>query len=56
VTPLEAQPEPPNLTALKAEITATWPMISLLDMVMEADLRLNFTEVLECHRAVERRQ
>jgi hypothetical protein len=37
-TPLDAQPDPPNLTALKAEITATWPMTSLLDMVKEADL------------------
>jgi len=53
VTPLEAQPEPPNLTALKAEITATWPMTSLLDMVMEADLRLKFTEVLKSPTAYE---
>src|SRR5262249_56616400 len=53
VTPLEAQPEPPNLTALKAEITATWPMTSLLDMVKEADLRLNFTEVLKSPTAYE---
>jgi hypothetical protein len=43
VTPLDAQPDPPSLTALKAEVTATWPMTSLLDMVIEADLRLNFT-------------
>src|SRR5512135_1337238 len=47
VTPLDPQPEPPNLTALKAEITATWPMTSLLDMVKETDLRLNFTEALK---------
>jgi TnpA family transposase len=53
VTPLEAQPEPPNLTALKAEITATWPMTGLLDMVKEADLRLNFTEVLKSPTAYE---
>jgi TnpA family transposase len=53
VTPLEAQPEPPNLTALKAEITATWPMTSLLDMVKEADLRLKFTEVLKSPTAYE---
>ena len=31
VTPLDAQPDPPYLTALKAEITATWPMTSLPD-------------------------
>src|SRR5512135_375267 len=47
VTPLDAQPEPPNLAALKAEITTTWPMTSLLDMAKEADLRLNFTEALK---------
>ena len=53
VTPLDAQSEPPNLTALKAEITATWPMTSLLDMVKEADLRLNFTEALKSPTAYE---
>ena len=53
VTPLDAQPDPPNLTALKAEITATWPMTSLLDMVKEADLRLHFTEALKSPTAYE---
>ena len=53
MTPLDAQPEPPNLTALKAEITATWPMTSLLDMVKEADLRLHFTEALKSPTAYE---
>ena len=53
LTPLDAQPEPPNLTALKAEITATWPMTSLLDMVKEADLRLNFTDALKSPTAYE---
>jgi TnpA family transposase len=53
VTPLDAQPDPPNLTALKTEITATWPMTSLLDMVKEADLRLHFTEALKSPTAYE---
>jgi TnpA family transposase len=53
LTPFEAQPEPPNLTALKAEITATWPMTNLLDMVKEADLRLGFTDVLKSPTAYE---
>ena len=53
VTPLAAQPDPPNLTALKAEITATWPMTGLLDMVKEADLRLQFTEALKTPTAYE---
>jgi TnpA family transposase len=53
LTPLDAQPEPPNLTALKAELTATWPMTSLLDMVKEADLRLSFTEALRSPTSYE---
>jgi hypothetical protein len=47
LTPLDAQPDPPNLTAFKAELNATWPMTSLLDMVKETDLRLGFTAVLK---------
>ncbi len=42
VTPLERQPEPAGLVALKAEIGRRWPMTGLLDM-LEADLRLGFT-------------
>src|SRR5699024_6473353 len=43
LTPLAAQPDPPNLTALKAELNAHWPMTSLLDIIKETDLRLDFT-------------
>lgn len=53
VTPFEPQPEPPNLTALKAVMTRTWPMTSLLDMVKETDLRLGFTEALKSPTAYE---
>lgn len=53
VTPFEPQSEPPNLTALKTAITATWPMTSLLDMIKEADLRLGFSEVLKSPTAYE---
>jgi len=53
LTPLDAQPDPPNLTALKAEINTTWPMTSLLDMVKETDLRLGFTDVLKSPTAYE---
>jgi TnpA family transposase len=53
VTPFEPQPEPPNLTALKAAITTTWPMTSLLDMVKETDLRLGFSEALKSPTAYE---
>ena len=57
VTPFDPQPEPENLVALKAEITATWPMTSLLDVIKETDLRLNFTEAfksLTSYTAMER--
>ncbi len=53
VTPFDPLPEPPNLTALKAEIAATWPMTSLLDIVKETDLRLNFTAALKSLTAYE---
>ncbi len=53
VTPLDAQPDPPNLTALKAELNAIWPMTSLLDMVKETDLRLGFTDALKSPTAYE---
>jgi hypothetical protein len=47
LTPLDKQPDPPNLAAFKAELNAIWPMTSLLDMVKETDLRLGFTDVLK---------
>jgi TnpA family transposase len=53
LTPLDAQPDPPTLTAFKAELNATWPMTSLLDMVKETDLRLGFTDVLKSPTAYE---
>ena len=42
VSPLEAQPEPLNIAALKTEIGSTWSMTSLLAMLKETDLRLGF--------------
>jgi len=53
LAPLDAQPDPPNLTALKTELNAIWPMTSLLDMVKETDLRLGFTDVLKSPTAYE---
>ncbi|EDX83278.1 hypothetical protein S7335_458 [Synechococcus sp. PCC 7335] len=47
VSPVEAQPEPPNLLKLKAEITRRWPLTGLLEMLKETDLRVNFTEQFE---------
>jgi TnpA family transposase len=44
VSPLEPQPEPPGLGALKAELGRRWPMTGLLDLLKEADLRVGFTD------------
>lgn len=53
VSPLRARPDPESIAALKAEVTATWPMTSLLDIVKETDLRLGFTDVLGSPTAYE---
>jgi TnpA family transposase len=44
LSPLDAQPEPLNLSYLKGEVTHRWPMTSLLDVLKETDLRVGFTE------------
>jgi len=44
LSPLDAQPEPVNLLALKADIAQRWPMASLLDILKETDLRVGFTQ------------
>jgi TnpA family transposase len=41
---LPKQPEPQNLSDLKAELIQRWPMTNLLDILKEADLRIGFTE------------
>jgi len=43
LSPLDPQPEPANLLALKTEIARRWPMTSLLDVLKETDLRVGFT-------------
>jgi TnpA family transposase len=53
VSPLQARPGPESLEALKAEVTATWPMTSLLDIAKEADLRLGLTDALSSPTAYE---
>jgi TnpA family transposase len=45
LSPLTAQAEPANLSALKAAVVARWPMTSLLDVLKEADVRTGFTQV-----------
>ncbi len=57
LSPLEPQPEPLNIAALKTEIGTTWSMTSLLTMLKETDLRLNFTDALRSrssHETLER--
>ena len=44
VSPLNPQNEPVNLTRLKTEITRRWRMTSLLDILKETDLRVNFSQ------------
>ena len=43
LTPLDAQPDPPNLQHLKAEIFKRWSSTGLLDVFKEADLRVGFS-------------
>ncbi|AUC62462.1 Tn3 family transposase (plasmid) [Cyanobacterium sp. HL-69] len=43
LSPFEAVPEPINLNRLKAEINETWANTSLLDILKETDLRVDFT-------------
>lgn len=44
VLPLEKQAEPLNIRYLKGEINQRWTMTSLLDILKEADLRVQFTQ------------
>jgi TnpA family transposase len=53
VSPLDAQPEPPNLEALKDELSRRWPMTGLLDILKETDLRIDFTEAFATAAARE---
>ncbi len=50
---LEPRPEPENLLALKADLTARWPMTSLLDMLKETDLRVHFSDAFRSATAFE---
>ena len=43
VSPFEPVTEPPNLKQLKGEINHLWHQTSLLDILKETDLRVNFT-------------
>ena len=45
LTPLPPQPGPPHLDRLKSELDRRWPMTSLLDILKETDLRVDFTDL-----------
>lgn len=44
ISPSEPQVEPENLTKLKLEVNNRWSGTSLLDVLKETDLRVNFTQ------------
>jgi TnpA family transposase len=45
--PHSAQAEPSNLVALKTDIARRWPMTSLLDVLKETDIRVEFTKAFQ---------
>lgn len=53
VSPLTPQEEPSNIYALKREIVSRWPMLSLLDVLKEADLRIGFTDLFRSPTSYE---
>jgi len=54
ITPLDKQPDPPNINRMKGEVQVQWPTISLLDMLKEADIQIGFTDCFETSRSSER--
>lgn len=44
LTPLDEQPEPPNIAKLTASLVQRWPMTNLLDILKETELRVRFTD------------
>lgn len=47
LSPLDPQPEPMQLGALKGEMGRRWPMTGLLDVLKEAELRIGFTHLFK---------
>jgi TnpA family transposase len=47
LTPLEAQPEPANITQLKQEIGRRWGVMNLIDILKETELRVGFTRMFK---------
>ena len=44
VSPLNPQEDPPNINALKLELSHRWPATSLLNVLKETDFRVDFTK------------
>jgi TnpA family transposase len=44
VTPLDEQPEPPNIIKLTASLVEHWPMTNLLDILKETEFRVRFSD------------
>uniref|UniRef100_UPI00404A0E40 Tn3 family transposase n=1 Tax=Fulvivirga sp. TaxID=1931237 RepID=UPI00404A0E40 len=47
LSPFDKQAEPKNIELLKGEILKMWPMVSLLNVLKETDLRINFTNIFQ---------
>ena len=47
LSPVKRQPDPPNLTQIKAEVFKRWDGTSLLDVLNETDLRTGFTSAFK---------
>ncbi|MGH2508356.1 MAG: DUF4158 domain-containing protein, partial [Ktedonobacteraceae bacterium] len=53
VTPLKAEPTPPNLESLAEELEQRWSMTKLMDVLKETELRTGFTR---CFKSVATRE
>ncbi|WP_420594320.1 Tn3 family transposase [Deinococcus sp.] len=53
ISPLEALPEPQNITRLTAALVQRWPMTNLLDVLKETELRTGFTDAFQSVAARE---
>ena len=45
-TQLRAQPDPPNLNALKRDVRSRWGIVALIDMLKESILRTGCLEIV----------
>ena len=54
LSPLKPQPEPEDFALMKRELADRWPMTSLLDILKEADLCVDFTGMFRSSTAYER--